>query len=1011
MAEKFALLTHIYERKNKLLRSSNLDVTECSDCINIFDQKVFKDVEIFESKKDLSEEIFESEYKYNLGFLINPDFSRNKIGFFLNSEYIISIKEQENMLDEMLTQEEEDFLEDQTENFKEQLFLRKKDLKPHLNQKSDENFIFFANMHYFYSIKKINVSLDKFVIYHVEKSVHLNIYPKIPDYQIGKFFSIVYETTCPNENTQNLDYFLILRYDYHYANFDFLKFKYNQKEGNEIVERIFKSLEVFNLCFNPKYQLIVTCKNDYDIILSFMNTKQEKEVDNSEDTNYYFVSDANDYMYSQKALINHLEMNSKIWNKINKTIDDISLKIIDSTFKTCSCFFNFSTINFDGSITHNNYNCKNKCLNNRMPNLIDMNLIDVIEPSMLIDKLANSSVYSTILNHYYCSKLISIDNKITPLFFYFTSIILDDKIVSNQYKFEYYLKLIKSSNFIDEIGLNQVSLNCDKFKKLMENITYSISLKRLNISNINLTEVLSSNDNSLSLKNLNHIEYLNNFFINFNPCIIELCMDNCDIDDKICKSFTFMRKTPFKFLETLSLNNNFITSAGFSYIIEALKSNCKFMFKNLFLSNNLISSVDGISSFLPLQRLNIFGNPIKDKGASQLLDLFKLTSSNLQFLNVGKTELTFDFIEKFSSILKSIVNSKSSQENFINDYRLIFKENNTFEYINFSHIHLKENSLNMLSETCFNKSKLLHTLNLSDCNIKLLNKSFGNHMKFNESLKYLILDNNHLTSDSFNVLTDAVTFTKLLRLSLVGNKINDFKREYFVNMISKSECLQMLNLSGNHFNSESLKSMISIVKYYCTKSKIVDIDLSNQKKFQLNKTKFLNNLVKEEFKEIIYRRNYNKNESLNTNDQMEILNSIDYSNYSKFLKNYQEYSMLNNFMNEKVNVIKTIEEKLSEFDKQDFSYVDINDFGTDFNFDELLYSAKDFKKSDEIYSKLSEKKKINSYYFEILIENMEKCIDNTILSNETKNIIEMNKLKSMSKKLLNYNNIKIKVIL
>lgn len=1012
MAEKFALISHIYERKIKLLRSSNIEMSECPDCTNLFDRPVFKDAEIFESKKEISDDVFDSEYRHSLGFLINPDFSRNKIGFFLNSEYVISIKEQDCFLDEMITHEEEDFLEDHSDNGREQLYLRKKDIKPFLSQKSDENFIFFANAQYFYSIKKINVSLDKFVIYHVENSVHLNIYPKIPEYQAGKYFSIFYETSCPTENTQNFDYFLVLRYDYSSTNFDFLKYKYHQKEGNQIVANIFKSLEVFNLCFNPKYQLIVTSKNDYDLILSYINTKKDSILEN-ETKNNFFISDNNDYMYSQKALINHIDSNSKIWAKINKTIDDISIKIIDNTFKTCSCFFNYSTINFDGTNGNTNYSCKLKCSNNKIPNLIDMNLIDVIESSMLIDKLTNSSVYSTILNHYYSSKLIPVDNKITPLFFYFSQLNFDDKVISNEYKFDYYLKLIKSSNFIDEINLSNLTINPIDFRKIFENLINSITVKRFNVSNTNFQDALSSDIIKENCpRDLKYIDIWNNFFINFNPCIVELNLDNCYIDDRICKSFTMMKKTPFKFLESLNMNNNNVSSVGFSYIIDALKTNCKFMFKNLFLSNNLISSISGISTFLPLQRLNLYGNPIKDKEANEILDLFRLTSSNLQYLNVGKTELTSEFVEKFSEILKSIEYSKVSQENMSTECRLIFKENNTFEFINFSHIHMKENSLNLLVDSCFNHSKLLHTLNLTDCNIKNISKSFGNHLKFNECLKYLILDNNHILNDSFNILIEGVTFSKVLRLSLVGNKISDFKKEYFANMISKAECLQMLNLSNNNFNADTLKSLLSIVKYYSSKSKIVDIDLSNQKKFQISKEQYLNNLVKEEFKEILCRRNYNKLDEFNNNNMnKETLNLIDFSNYSKFLNNYQEFSMINSFINDKVNVLKTVEEKLLEFDKQDYSYVDINDFGCDFNLDEILSHAKDLKKIDDIYTKLSEKKKINSYYFDVLKENLEKCIDNTILSKEAKNIIDMNKLKSMSKKLVNYNNIKIKVIL
>ena len=266
---------------------------------------------------------------------------------------------------------------------------------------------------------------------------------------------------------------------------------------------------------------------------------------------------------------------------------------------------------------------------------------------------------------------------------------------------------------------------------------------------------------------------------------------------------------------------------------------------NSHLLKNKQNSTSLIRDLIQICKNNLFSGKIVEKD----YQIYNFKKFYIEYLNLEKLnfESSFNFINYLDSqdTVDHLTNSIKYKQHPLNSFVITTNVNGK---INFplgklvQCLLLYSSELNYLSmtEACFNKIQFqyiiklvkfssLEVLDLSnnklgDLNILLLSDS----LKQNNSLKILYLTNNLITSLGGSYLSELFTSNKSIeKVNLGGNKISDSGLHCMINSISINQNIKHLDISDNKLSHNDL---IYICNHLISKNQTIEIiNLSNNR--------------------------------------------------------------------------------------------------------------------------------------------------------------------------------------
>ena len=407
---------------------------------------------------------------------------------------------------------------------------------------------------------------------------------------------------------------------------------------------------------------------------------------------------------------------------------------------------------------------------------------------------------------------------------------------------------------IDVLNISNISTekNITSFFTSCKNL---YQLKKINLTNLNLTKNNSESFNNILLfnKNIQFINLINNKNFGFegvggiapgiehNSKLLSINLSHCNIGDEgvinlsnalfknldIKEIFLIDNKIGEKgvksivdkllgktSLKILDLSFNKINPKGGMYIGEGLQDTGV---QKLLLGYNKIEDegcefiANGLEKNKSLVELNLENNNISNKGINALCKNLK-KNENLMKINLDGnkiTEIDSDFYELFNWLKEIKISENPLNQSGIVRLFQGSEYNRLFTYLKFKY----NNSEDDYHFKCFNE-------NIKNIDISFnhkMNISLISHILSLKNLSKLNLQMNNITDKEIKSIINFVkdNNTPLKNLVLKNNKITPEGSIYIADLIKFSKTLKILDLSFNELKSEGVKNIFnSIINNY-----------------------------------------------------------------------------------------------------------------------------------------------------------------------------------------------------
>lgn len=509
---------------------------------------------------------------------------------------------------------------------------------------------------------------------------------------------------------------------------------------------------------------------------------------------------------SKLSSLNIKSNNIKSFEKFSKNFDKFSLQslnISDNPIEIESlCFLFVSSKVFESKLTHlkmddigfNIHQQKDKDFNTRNTEMLKLTSLSLTRSHKICNKVLKS---------------LSNKNNLTELIL--------DRCICSQHAFEQMNVIILNSKVLEHLSLAQTNLGhlfereIDRYFSIIESISKSKSIKKLNLSGNHLGRYPKKNIIGKVFQALGKLESLENLNIGRN-----------DIENEVCEEIdNFMKNSPK--LTEIDFSNNPIGFIFIDKLAEVLKEQTNL--KVLKLSNTLINldclaPLGCLLSFnSTIEELDISNNNLLEKNVISLITNQKNVKLNKFFVlhNSKIDNHQFSVLSSFFSHnsifeLIDLQGSKLSEEN-INILIQSLSQIPNLKQLNLSRLPLLDCDLAELFNK-FRNNKTLHTLILR--NSTIWEKSIfeiKSYLKEENNLQHLDFSEISIPISFFQNLSEELKKIKTLKiLKLNKCDINKEHMDFISEIIAVNANLEELHLSENKIVFEDIKKFFEKLK-------------------------------------------------------------------------------------------------------------------------------------------------------------------------------------------------------
>ena len=380
---------------------------------------------------------------------------------------------------------------------------------------------------------------------------------------------------------------------------------------------------------------------------------------------------------------------------------------------------------------------------------------------------------------------------------------------------------ILSSHFITPHCLKHVHIiNC----KIKSNQALLIILQAL-AKNCQL-KIINLHNNKINVTGKT-VEDLANVVKN-NPHLEQLCLH--DINLKSTAAMILQALTGSSQLKTINLNDNKVTGAVVTDLVNVLKNNSGL--EELSLSNNdlMVSAVvilQALKENSRLRILNLSKNNITEQVAKYLVNVIKnntgieqlylsdndLKESGIVILQALKENCHLEILDLSSSNMTGEI-AKSLAD--------VVKNNPDFQQLYLADACLNSKAAVILQALAKNSKLVLLDLRKNNMTGEVT-EDLAHVIKNNLGLEVLCLSDNNLKSSAIVILEALAKLSRLVILDLNRNKMTEVVAECLANVIKNNLNLRQLGLSDNCLRSSAVVVFQALAEHLQLKV----IDLSN----------------------------------------------------------------------------------------------------------------------------------------------------------------------------------------